>query len=175
MRGGRLGHVADLRLRAWPLLVAAVAIQLGLGWAPTPLRWALVVACCAAVVGWLLANLAQVGMRAPLALLLIGILANVVVIGANQGMPVSTSALVAAGRSAQTDVAHGYLYKHTAMTPATSLAFLGDRVPVPGIEEVLSAGDLVMLVGLAGIAFAATRPRRSVRRPVVTVLAAGGG
>jgi hypothetical protein len=173
MRGGRLAHVAELRLRAWPLLVVAVGIQVVLGWAPTPLRWALVLACCAAVAGWLVANLAKAGMRAALAVLLVGIVANVVVIGANRGMPVSTAALVAAGRSVHTDLAHGFLYKHTAMTPATSLPWLGDRLPIPGIEEVLSFGDVLMLSGLAGISYAATRPRRSLRTYRPTVLTAG--
>ena len=153
--------MAELRLRAWPLLLVAVSVQLGLGWAPAPLRWALVLLCCASVTAWLLANLAQhSGMRVALALMLVGILANTVVIGANRGMPVASQALVASGRSARTDLAHGYLYKHVAMTPRSQLTWLGDRLPIPVIEEVLSPGDIAMLIGLAGIAFAATKPQR---------------
>lgn len=170
--GGRLGHVAELRLRGWALLLLAVAVQLGLGWAPSPLRWALVMVCCVSVAGWLVANLAHPGMRVALGLVLLGILANTVVIGANEGMPVSARALVVSGRSAQTDVAAGYLYKHTAMTARTELAWLGDGLPIPIIEEVLSPGDVLMLVGIAGVAYAATRPRRLDRHRRLTTGAA---
>ena len=165
-RGGRLAEVVHLRLRRWPLLVAAVAIQLSLGWLPTATRWILVLICCGLVLAWTLENFGVLGTKVGLALLLAGILANTVVIAANRGMPVDVHALVISGRSAHTNLANGFLFKHATMTPHTSLSWLADRIPIPLLEEVVSFGDLLMLGGLAIIFYRATLPplRRSGRQ-----------
>lgn len=147
-----------MRLRRWPLLVVAVGIQLSLGWLPAPARWLLVLVCCALAAAWLYVNVGAFGTNVGLALLFGGILANTIVIAANQGMPVDVHALVLSGRAAHTDLANGYLFKHTRMNAHTSLAWLGDRLPLPVLKEVLSFGDLLMLGGLATIAYRATRP-----------------
>ena len=162
-RGGRLGEVVHLRFRRWPLLVAAVAAQLSLGWLPTATRWELVLICCALVLAWTVENFGVLGTKVGLALLLAGILANTIVIAANRGMPVDVHALVMSGRSAHTNLANGFLFKHTTMTSHTSLTWLGERIPIPLLEEVVSFGDLLMLGGLATIFYRATRPR--TRRP----------
>lgn len=83
----------------------------------------------------------------------LGLAANALVMAANAGMPVSRASLAAAGFSPGMDVARDDLYKHTAMTVHTHLAFLGDAVPVRLLHTVVSAGDIVMLVGLALMAF----------------------
>lgn len=154
-----MAEVVNLHLRWWPLLVIAVGIQLSLGWLPTPARWFLVLVCCALALTWTYANVETFGTRSGLALLLGGILANTAVIAANRGMPVDVHALVLSGRSAHTDLASGYLFKHTQMNAHTSLSWLGDRLPIPVLEEVLSFGDVLMLGGLATIAYRSTRPR----------------
>jgi len=172
-RGGRLAAVVHLRLRRWPLLVAAVAAQLSLGWLPTATRWVLVLICCGLVLAWTVENFGVLGTKLGLALLLAGILANAIVIAANRGMPVDVHALVISGRSAHTNLANGFLFKHTTMTPHTSLSWLADRIPIPLLEEVVSFGDLLMLGGLATIFYRATRPRprrmRSQAAPLPSV------
>jgi hypothetical protein len=55
------------------------------------------------------------------------------------------------------DVASGHLYKHTAMATHTALALLGDVVPLRFVRTVLSPGDLLMLLGIATLSWAATR------------------
>jgi Family of unknown function (DUF5317) len=77
------------------------------------------------------------------------------VIAANRGMPVSAGALRSAGLSPAMDVAHGHLFKHVAMSGSTHLAYLADRIPL--LVGVLSAGDVVMLIGIAVTIWEASR------------------
>jgi Family of unknown function (DUF5317) len=158
-RGGRLSALVDVRLRWWSLLVAAIGIQLSLGWLPTATRWALVLVCCGLVVAWTYVNFGALGTKFGLAFLLAGILANTIVIAANKGMPVDIHALVISGRSASTNVARGFLFKHTTMTSHTSLSWLADRLPIPVLAQVMSFGDVLMLIGLGAIVYRLTQPR----------------
>ncbi len=158
-RGGRLSAVIDVQLRWWSLLIVAIGIQLSLGWLPTPTRWALVLLCCGFVLAWISANFRVLGTRFGLGLLFGGILANTIVIAANKGMPVDIHALVISGRAASTNVAHGFLFKHTTMTSHTTLSWLADRLPIPVIKEVMSFGDVLMLIGLGAIVCRITQPR----------------
>jgi hypothetical protein len=149
--GGRIGNLAHLRVRYWPLLFGALALELVLGSAPREARWALAVADGIAVAGWFLINR---GLRrrttGPL-LMAGGTILNSVVMAANGGMPVSRRALAMAGFPSSTNVAHGHLYKHVAMTASTHLRFLGDVIPLSPVRMVVSVGDLVMLAGIAVI------------------------
>jgi len=158
-RGGRLSAVVDVQLRWWSLLVAAIGIQLSLGWLPVAARWTLVLLCCGLVLAWTYANFGALGTKFGLAFLLAGILANTIVIAANKGMPVDVHALVISGRAASTNVAHGFLFKHTTMTSHTSLSWLADRLPIPVLKEVMSFGDVLMLIGLGTIVYKITQPR----------------
>ncbi len=170
-RGGRLSAAADLQLRWWSLLVVAIGIQLSLGWLPTATRWTLVLLCCGLVLTWTHANFRVLGTKLGLTLLLGGIFANTVVIAANKGMPVDMHALVISGRSAATNVARGFLFKHTTMTSHTSLSWLADRLPVPVLREVMSFGDVLMLIGLGIIVYRLTQPRPI--RPLTSAVAHG--
>ena len=148
--GGRPSNLSHLRLRGWPLLVVAVAAQVSLGWAPAALRWQLVILCAAAATGWCLVNRRQRGLRFGLVVLVAGILLNAAAIGANRGMPVSPSAMTAAGFPRGIDVSHGHFYKHVLMTDQTRLRLLADDIPLPFpvARTVLSAGDVLMLLGI---------------------------
>ena len=83
---------------------------------------------------------------------------NVTVMALNEGMPVSSWALGGAGLGRTMDVARGHFYKHSAMTVHTRLRLLGDIVPFRLMRTVLSPGDLLMLVGIAAMTWAATQP-----------------
>jgi hypothetical protein len=156
--GGSLAGLAAVHFRAWWLLVVAVVLEASLGAVPVASRGLVAVAACLAVAGWCAAN-RQPGWHksAGHALLALGIVLNATVMALNAGMPVSSSALAAAGLPKTMDVARGDFYKHAAMTSHTRFAGLGDTVPFHFARTVLSPGDLLMLAGIAALAWGATR------------------
>ncbi len=155
--GGRLAALTRFRLRAWPLVVAALVAELSLGALPAGLRWLVAAAGSSAVVVWTLRNRRGAAGKAPLDLIAAGTTLNIIAMAANGGMPVSRWALHHAGLGGHFDVAHGHLYKHVAMTAATHLRALGDVIPLAPARMVLSAGDVLMLVGVALLVRAGTR------------------
>jgi len=157
--GGSLSHLATFRARAWPLLAQAVLLEAVLGLTSGPLRTVLAVGACLTVAGWCAIDSTQ-ARRFPYGqgLIGLGIVLNATVMALNSGMPVSASALAAAGLSKTMDVARGHLYKHTAMTVHTRLRLLGDVVPLRLVRTVLSPGDLLMLAGILVVTWAAMRP-----------------
>lgn len=151
LSGGRLRRLGAFPVRA-PLLVGgALAVQLGLGRFPAGARFSLVVTSNGLVGAWLAVNATGRPGRARVAigLLALGWLMNLAVILPNGGMPVSTAAMAEAGFETGATVTDGHLYKHVPAGPRTSLSWLGDRIPVRPAKSVVSAGDVVMLIGLA--------------------------
>lgn len=146
---------ASVRLR-WPFLpLVALLLQvvLGIGWLRHAVggeRFALVVVSYAIVGAWLIVNttLQVPALRAPAGVIAAGWLLNTIPIVLNRGMPVSTSALTRIGMRLSS-VSDGNLWKHVPAGPSTVLPWLGDviPVPVPVFRNVVSLGDLVMMVG----------------------------
>ncbi|MHB8245764.1 MAG: DUF5317 family protein [Acidimicrobiales bacterium] len=155
--GGRLRALTNMCLVRLPLVVAALAIQVLLGLASSGrpvaafVRILAVVGSELLVGGWVLSNIKGRTRCERLALALVGTgwLANLMAILCSGGMPVSLSGLRAAGLG-HLDVARGHLGKHVPMIATTRLAVLGDWIPVRAIGAVVSPGDLVMAIGLAG-------------------------
>lgn len=83
----------------------------------------------------------------PSALLGLGVLANLVVVIANRGMPVDPAALASVGRDIG-DVTGSFFGKHVVMDDDTRLAWLGDRIPIPVQRNVVSIGDVVMAAAI---------------------------
>lgn len=158
--GGRPARIAHLRLRRWWLVVFALVGQAVVGLLPAGLRALVIVVASAALVAWCAANAASRRLFAGMVLLGAGLLANMAVIAANGGMPVAPAALRAIGVSGRLEVSRGFLFKHVRMAGHGRLAVLADRIPVPGLRTVLSAGDIVMLVGIFLVLLVATEPRR---------------
>lgn len=78
----------------------------------------------------------------------VGTVLNLVVILANSGMPVSLKAARAAGLDPS---AAGFLesaVKRRIMDSQTVLWFLGDWIPLPVIQTVVSIGDVVLGIGI---------------------------
>ncbi len=181
LRGGRLGRLAELRLRA-PLLVAtALLLQAGAGLLPANRRLASVALSYVLVGGWLVANAA--GRPAPLrravGLLAAGWLLNVVPMAANGGMPVSTHALERAGVP-HMDVEDGHLFKHVPASAATVAPWLGNVIPVRAVRGVVSVGDIAMLAGVALFVASGMGPGRTggnrtrvTRAPTAAALSGG--
>jgi hypothetical protein len=165
LRGGRLRRLADVELRRPALAIAAVAAQVVLlSFLPASTPWGLSVAVHLGTYALALAFVAANRHVPGLALIAAGGLMNLVALAANGGvMPASATALRAVGRTVDAT-------RFTNAGPLASphLAFLGDVIPVPGpypLGNVVSAGDVLLLVGAAVLAHRACAPRRSAPLP----------
>lgn len=161
LRHGRVANLARLRVRAWPLLVLGVAGPPVVdGLAPTT-AWPWIAASLAALVGFALANLRLVGMS----VVAVGLACNLVPLVANRSMPVRADALVQAGLVDRADLDRVDLPPARALArPGDRLRFLGDVVPLSATSQVLSFGDLIVLVGLADVVSNALLRRRGRAR-----------
>jgi hypothetical protein len=160
MRGGSLEFLAATRLAWLPLLWTALVLQI------LPALWlelsdtsALVVVVISnlLLIAFLLLNrgLPGVGLMAA------GLLLNLIVIAANQAMPVSQTASDIAGVTHSPTAAE---LKHEPMRPSTVLPWLGDVIPLPRLGEVLSVGDLLLVVGIARLVYCRTVATDSASR-----------
>jgi Family of unknown function (DUF5317) len=154
--GGSLHRLSSISLRWTPLLFEGLAIQLIFQlWDPPGLTkgsaLAVVLLSNFAVLVFLAGNL-----RTPGVLLLgLGLALNVVVIAANDAMPVSPGAAETAGLSAPTTESASL--KHERLNDDTRLPWLADVIPVPRLKEILSIGDIVLALGMAHLVYAGMR------------------
>lgn len=146
--GGRLGALAELRLRWTPALLGALGVQLAvLRLAPD---WPDAVLAGGHVASYgLAAAFLAVNRHVPwLWLVGLGGLANLAAIAANGGrMPASPAALDAAG------VPPPGVFSNSAAVTGAELAFLGDVFATPAgwgpFSNVFSVGDVCLVVGAA--------------------------
>jgi MFS family permease len=161
LAGGRLGNLAEIRLRWTWLLVVAIVVRFGteaalgahIGIVET-LRLPLLASAFIVLLLALWVNRTYPG----LSLAFLGVLANTLVIVANDGyMPIWQPALDAAGLVAA-DVDRSFHIVVDAAAPdfLGRLLILGDVIPapVPIIRNVYSLGDLFLGLGLAFFLFA---------------------
>lgn len=145
-RGGSFDSLARTKLRMGSMVIAGLILQVLFDiWAPEWLTagWALsiVLASNALIFAFVLLNRRTPGMPA----IGLGVLLNVIVISANGAMPVSTDAIrVAEVTSAPNEES----LKHEVLGPHTRLPWLGDVLPLPRLKEILSIGDVALLVGI---------------------------
>ncbi|HEX9545695.1 MAG TPA: DUF5317 family protein [Acidimicrobiales bacterium] len=161
VRGGRLRYIADHQVRGWWLVMAGFGLQIvpdrvDLGGLGTPML--LVGYGCLLVFAAM--NWRLVGMGVAF----VGLAANALVIGLNDGMPVRPSAVVAAKISDRAGLERiNYGRRHHEERPTDRLTDLGDIIPVSQLHEVVSFGDLILAVGVADVASNLLRPRRRRR------------
>ena len=158
-RGGSLEALADTRLRWLVLLVEGLLIQVVFDlWDPAGLTraggLAVLLVSNAAVAGFLMLNRQLPGML----LIAVGLLLNTIVITANQALPVSPAAAARAGLDPPPAVSDAL--KHERLDSGTRLPWLADVIPVPGVKEVLSFGDVVLALGVARVVYMQTTSRR---------------
>jgi hypothetical protein len=168
--GGRLrrtgAHVARPDLLWLPVLVAGVAaralVEIVGGDAAVPvLAGSLVL-----LVAFAVRNCHLVGM----AVIAVGLLANLEGLLANDGMPVRPSALVAAGITSRSELASVQLDAPRHLEGSDDrVAILGDVLPVPGAGIVLSFGDLIVAAGLSDVVAQLTSRRRRQRATTASV------
>jgi hypothetical protein len=146
IRGGRLAGIIDARIKAKGLLVAGIGATLILNvLEPSiPMFWLTI--AMLSFLGFAAANLTLTGMI----VLSIGMVLNLLPVLANGAVPVSELALQSVGvvDDAGTAIVDG---PRASTATATRLAFLGDVIPVPIVNRVVSIGDLIVLVALADL------------------------
>jgi hypothetical protein len=161
-RPGGLRALSHLRLRGLALIWTAAAVQFlrvtDQSWAtafleyrggalPVALMWVLAVMFVAV-------NFSPLPwrMRVGFGALAVGFTLNTLVIVLNGGMPFSAQAARWAGLPEQVIAEAGTRYQQTSAE--TSFAALGDVVPVPLLQKVVSVGDLLMFVGISWLLIA---------------------
>ena len=161
LAGGRLGNLADVRIRWLGLLFGAVAVRFVTEWALVrsipgveALRVPLLAAGYAGLLLALWANRRLPGM----AVAFVGVLLNAAAILVNGGwMPVWEPSLAAAGFGlADLDRLHVLLPGPLDLTFLLRAGPIGDVIPLPlpVLRNVLSIGDVVLSLGLAAFVLA---------------------
>jgi hypothetical protein len=155
--GGSFRQLGQSKMRFEGILVAVlalhvvwpvVAVRLSLGENEFLIVW---LSSAVLLVGLALVNVRYAGM----ALVALGLLLNIVVVGANAGMPVALEVVGAA----ESQEAHASLAESPLHVPAdaeTRLGFLGDIVAVPlpqSMGGLISAGDLLLAAGAGVVVF----------------------
>jgi hypothetical protein len=99
-------------------------------------------------------------------LILLGIVLNFTVIATNGGMPVTRHALVASGQQdTLTLLVHDGGAKHHLATSSDVLLTLADVIPVRGVDQAVSPGDVVTYAGVMWLVVASMRRRPRTSRP----------
>lgn len=153
VRGGSLDALARTQFRFVWLLFSALLVQVAFDiWDPAWLSetgdLVVLLATNVAVAGFLALNWHLPGMFLAAG----GLLLNVLVIALNGGMPVSLEAAEIAGL-------HDFSawgIKHEPLGEATILPWIADVIPLPGLKQLLSIGDVVLAGGIAWLVYRRT-------------------
>jgi Family of unknown function (DUF5317) len=166
LRGGDLDGLRAVHIKALPVAVAALVLQVLLGLHGLPLDGALPMIGSVLLVASLLLGLIVVwaNRRLPGMLLIgLGLLANLLVVGINGGMPVSKATLERAGISATSPDLRELGPKYVLERPGTRLGVLGARLAIPPGRTMVSVGEVTQYAGLVllvqGLMLAGTRRR----------------
>ncbi len=168
LRGGRLTNLGDVELRAWWLLLIALALQFGTTWLPDT-DWAegLGVGMVLLSYGLLMVLVLLNRSRPGMCLAGVGVLMNFTVIALNGGMPVlAEAAEVASGFTVTAPDLSGS-FKHITLDASSRLTLLADVIPLRlgSLGQVISLGDVFLAVGLGRfLEHELRRPRRYFKR-----------
>jgi hypothetical protein len=151
LRGGRARVLLGARVHAKTLALALLALQAVVG--SLALRSIGIprgvgpVLLFVALTG-LLAVARANGQLPGVPLLALGLLANLLVLVLNFGVPVQVETLTRAGITVEQPVPHRPDAKHVIDGPGTRLAVLGDQLAVRPLRAVISFGDVAEMAGL---------------------------
>lgn len=161
LMGGRLGGLSNVKIRWAGLAVVGLALQFITGPGDSLPLVSLYVSFV------LLTIFALRNIQIPgFSLIMLGVAMNFLVIGANQGMPVSQQALE---RSDQGDLLgdliHNPYPKHHLADDGDVVVFLGDVIGVPKpIAQAISIGDIFTYGGVGVVVVTAMRSPAGRRR-----------
>jgi hypothetical protein len=152
LRGGSIEKLLSTHFRLPMVLFAGLAVSTVFDlWNPSWLGRAggvgVMVLSQTLVAAFLAINWRLPGMR----LAVLGLVMNVMVIGLNGAMPVSATAARIAGLDELGDMG----LEHELLTRDTLLPFLGDVIPLPFTERIVSIGDIVLALGIGRFTYSA--------------------
>ena len=162
LRRGRIAAVARTKLRLKLLFVLAFGSGLAVDLIdlPRPGIWA--IAGLAAGLAFAVRNLHLTGM----VVIAVGITANLLPVAVTGSTPVLESALVDAGMVAEVDLDRVSLDgARTLVGDSSGWNLLGDIIPVAAADQVMSFGDLIVLLGMVNVIANLMLQRRPRRVP----------
>jgi hypothetical protein len=148
--GGSVRRLARARLRDAGLLFGGLACELGTRWIGGTAGAAVMITAYLLLVCFAVRNAGITGM----VLVAVGLVANLTVIAVDGGMPV---------RGLPAGVADGW--RHHGERAGDRLTGLADVIPLSPVGETVSAGDVVLSLGVATAVVSLMRPRRRRRQP----------
>jgi hypothetical protein len=143
--GGSVRRLAGARLHGVGILLAGAACEISTRWVGGAAPAGIIIAGYVLIICFAFRNVAVTGM----VLVAIGLLANLTVIAIDRGMPV---------RGLPAGLSDGW--RHHGERPGDRLTGLADVVPLTPLGETVSAGDLVLSLGVATAVASLTRARR---------------
>ena len=162
LRNGRLGSIARARIRHPEFLLVAIACSLFVGLTDQGPSAAIAIVGLIGGLGFAIVNMHLAGM----AIIAIGLIANLTTVALNGAMPVRADALVGAEMITPDEIDRVSLTGAREIeTNDTILPVLGDTYPVRWTNQVVSLGDIIMLVGLADVIANLMLTRRRRRLP----------
>lgn len=164
-QGGHVAALSGVRFASIPLVVIAVIGSVAIEHLDLPAPGWIALGYLVMALVFTFRNIRLAGM----AVVSVGIIANLVPIVLNGATPVRPEALIEAGMVDAADIERVTLSGPYELSDAdTSLALLGDMIPLPFANQVVSFGDLIILVGIADV-LANLLARR--RQPTVSLSA----
>jgi uncharacterized protein DUF5317 len=165
-RGGSLESLAATPLRWVGFLFGALVVQIGIdlldpSWLNESGDVIVILLTNLAVIIFLIVNRGLPGV--PLAAL--GLLLNLAVITLNGGMPVSARAAETAGLAEEL---RDPGVKHELLDDDTALPWLADVIPIPGLQKIISVGDVVLAIGIGRLFYVRTLEGKPSATPVPT-------
>ncbi len=164
LTGGRLRNLANLEIQ-WPwLALIGLALQFVTG-PGTSVPLVCLYLSFALLIVFTIKNIRVFGF----AVILAGVLCNLLVIGANGGMPVSKAALRGSDQGRFLgDLENNPYPKHHLATDDDLLRFLGDVIPLPEpIAQAISIGDILTYGGVGLVVVGAMRGPSRRREPAI--------
>lgn len=160
LRHGRLVAIARTRIRRPEFLVVAIAASLFVDLTDTGPSAAIALLGLVSGLAFAVVNVHLAGMT----VIAIGIALNLLPIALNGAMPVRPEALVEAEMVTAEELPRVTLNGARELSDdSTILGVLGDTFPVRWTNQVVSIGDLIMMVGLAALVANLTLQRRRPR------------
>lgn len=154
-------HLATPRLFAPWLLIAGVALQVGLAFADLGTEGGLLALSLALFAVFCVLNRQLPGMG----VLAIGLVCNVAVVAVNGAMPVRIPALVDSGAVSLAELTSSELGAGRRFEQTDDVVpWLGDAIPIRPFRAAMSYGDLIALFGTAAVAGELARYARRGQR-----------
>ena len=158
-RGGQVSNIRGIQVHWWPLILIGLGLQVLADRfdVPAPVSVSVIGSFLVIVAAARNLHIKGVGIA------LFGSVLNLLVLVANGHVPTRLESLVAVGKVEEGIDPERVLGVGTLgelETDDTRLAFLGDIVPVPLFDDVISFGDLIVMAGVFVIAMNLTLEKR---------------